>query len=168
MKGKVAGGKGISETKSKQQSPCSNCMHRPVMSWGNTCSTCIHWPVTGMHQPVMSQANACTCCMGSKVSSLFRIYLYPYYFDEKEGVCCHLVSDFLNNFILGCCWSEAYLGCQITWKGDYPELSRKATVGNFSYPQLFNPTNKVSTRWFDHISWNSLDQLHDLTKHSLL
>jgi hypothetical protein len=24
--------KGISETKSKQQSPCSNCMHRPVMS----------------------------------------------------------------------------------------------------------------------------------------
>ncbi len=25
--------KGISETKSKQQSPCSNCMHRPVTSW---------------------------------------------------------------------------------------------------------------------------------------
>jgi hypothetical protein len=30
---KVAGGKGISEMKSKQQSLCSNCMHRPVMSW---------------------------------------------------------------------------------------------------------------------------------------
>ena len=29
---KVGGDKGISETKSKQQSPCSNCMHRPVMS----------------------------------------------------------------------------------------------------------------------------------------
>ncbi len=33
---KVAGGKGISETKLKQQSPCSNCMHHPVMSWGNS------------------------------------------------------------------------------------------------------------------------------------
>jgi hypothetical protein len=46
---KVAGGKGISEMKSKQQSPCSNCMHRPVMSWGKACSTCMHWPVTWMH-----------------------------------------------------------------------------------------------------------------------
>ncbi len=27
---KVSGDKGISETKSKQQSPCSNCMHWPV------------------------------------------------------------------------------------------------------------------------------------------
>jgi hypothetical protein len=32
-KAKVAGGKGISETKLKQQSPCSNCMHQLVMSW---------------------------------------------------------------------------------------------------------------------------------------
>ncbi len=46
--------KGISEMKSKQQSPCSNCMHRSVISW----------PIT------------CTYCMGSKVSSLSRIYLY--------------------------------------------------------------------------------------------
>jgi hypothetical protein len=30
-KAKAAGG--ISETKSKQQSPCSDCMHQPVMSW---------------------------------------------------------------------------------------------------------------------------------------
>jgi len=29
---KVAGDKGISEMKSKQQSPCSNCMHQPVTS----------------------------------------------------------------------------------------------------------------------------------------
>ena len=29
---KVAGDKGISETKSKQQRPCSNCMHQPVTS----------------------------------------------------------------------------------------------------------------------------------------
>jgi hypothetical protein len=39
-----------------------------------------------MHQPVMSQAHhmvaACTYCMGSKVSSLSRIYLYPSYFDR--------------------------------------------------------------------------------------
>jgi len=34
VKSKVAGDKGISETKSKQ-SPCSNCMHRPVTSWSN-------------------------------------------------------------------------------------------------------------------------------------
>jgi hypothetical protein len=77
---KVAGGKGISETKSKQQSPCSNCMHQPVMPWGNACSTCMHWPVMCMHWPVMSQANACTYCMGSKVPSLSRIYLYSSYF----------------------------------------------------------------------------------------
>jgi hypothetical protein len=30
---KVAGDKGISEEKSKQQSPCSNCMHQLMMSW---------------------------------------------------------------------------------------------------------------------------------------
>jgi len=28
---KVAGDKGVSETKSKEQSPCSNCMPRPVI-----------------------------------------------------------------------------------------------------------------------------------------
>ncbi len=39
---KVAGGNSISEMKSKQQSPCSNCMHQPVTSWGNACSTCMH------------------------------------------------------------------------------------------------------------------------------
>jgi len=77
---KVAGGKGISETKSNQQSPCSNCMHQPVMSWGNACSTCMHWPVMYMHQPVTSQADACTYCMGSKVSSLSQMYLYSNYF----------------------------------------------------------------------------------------
>jgi hypothetical protein len=48
---KVAGDKGISETKSKQ-SPCSNCMHQPLMSWGNECSTCMHKPVMCMNQPV--------------------------------------------------------------------------------------------------------------------
>jgi len=70
---KVAGDKGISKLKSKQQSPCSNCMHRPVTSWGNACSTCMHCPVT-------SQGDACTYCMGSKASSLSRIYLYSSYF----------------------------------------------------------------------------------------
>jgi hypothetical protein len=72
---KVAGDNGISEMKSKQQSPYSNCMHQPVMSWDNACSTC-------MHKPVMSQADACTYCMGSKVSSVSQIYLYTSYFDN--------------------------------------------------------------------------------------
>jgi len=58
----VAGNKGIYEMKSKQQSPCNNCMHQPVMSWGNVYNTC-------MHQSVTSQADACTYCMGSNVSS---------------------------------------------------------------------------------------------------
>ncbi len=38
---------GISETKSKQQSPCSNCMHQPVMWWGNSCSRCMHKSLWG-------------------------------------------------------------------------------------------------------------------------
>jgi hypothetical protein len=68
--------KGISEMKLKQQSPCSNCMHRPVTSWGNT------W----MHLPVTSQADACTYCMGSKVSSFSRIYLYTSYFVGAQSI----------------------------------------------------------------------------------
>jgi hypothetical protein len=72
---------GISEMKSKQQRPCSNCIHQPVMSWENACSTCMHKPLSCMHRPVMSQDNACTYCMGSKVSSLSWIYLNSSYFD---------------------------------------------------------------------------------------
>ncbi len=41
-----AGDKGLSKKKSKQQSPCINCMHWPVMSWYNACSTCMHKPVS--------------------------------------------------------------------------------------------------------------------------
>ena len=80
---KVAGDKGISETKSKQQSPCSNCMHRLVMSWVNACSTSMHKPVRCMYQPVMSQADACSYCMGSVVLILSWIYLYSNYFVDK-------------------------------------------------------------------------------------
>ncbi len=40
--------KGISETKSKQQTPCSNCMHQPVMSQADAC----YW-----------KAFACMYCM---------------------------------------------------------------------------------------------------------
>ncbi len=57
--------KGIYEMNSKQQSQWSNCMHRPVMSWDNACTL---------------QADAWTYCMGSKVSSLYRAYLYSSYF----------------------------------------------------------------------------------------
>ncbi len=81
FKAKVAGGKCISKTKSKQQSPCSNFMHRPVVSMGNTC---MYWPVTCTHRHVISQADVCTYCMGSKVSSLSQIYLYSSYFGSKH------------------------------------------------------------------------------------
>ncbi len=109
---KVAGDKGISEMKSKQQSPCSNCMHQPVMSWGNACSTCMYKPVRCMHwpvhtSPVTSQADACTYCMGSKVSSLSQIYLYSSYFDSytrKQHIFRNLWNKFL---ILAVCWNLA-------------------------------------------------------------
>ncbi len=61
----------------------TNCMHQPVISWGNACSTWMHWPVMCTHQPVTSQADACTYCMGSKASSLSRIYLYSSYFGSR-------------------------------------------------------------------------------------
>ncbi len=104
---KAAGDKGISKIKSKQLSPCNNCTHQPVTSWGNACTTCIHKPVRCMqqpvtsqanacctcmhkpvrcmHQPVTSQADACTYCMVSKVSSLSRIYLFSTYFVWHES-----------------------------------------------------------------------------------
>jgi len=77
---KIAGGKGISEMKSKQQSPCSNYLHQPVMFWGNACSTCMHQSLRCMHRPVTSQADACTYCMGSVVLISSWIYLYSSYF----------------------------------------------------------------------------------------
>ncbi len=73
---KVAREKGISKTKSKQQNPCSNCMHWPVTSWGNACSTYMHASTCDVHE----LADAYTYCMGSKASSLSRIYLYSCYF----------------------------------------------------------------------------------------
>ncbi len=81
---KVAGDKGISETKSKEQSPCSNCMPQPVMSWCNACRTCMHKPVRCMHLPVTSQADACSYCMGSVDLILSWINLYSNYVGVKE------------------------------------------------------------------------------------
>ncbi len=101
---KVTRVKGTSETKSKQQSPCINCMHQPVTSWVNACSTCIHWPGMCMHRPVTSQANTCTYCMGSKVLSLSRIYLYSSYF-ALSFVQQQII--FLN--FLFCCMKVIYL-----------------------------------------------------------
>jgi len=49
------------------------CMHKHVR--------CMHWPVT-------SQADACTYNMGSKVSSLSRIYLYSSYFGSLIVLKC--------------------------------------------------------------------------------
>ncbi len=89
--------KGISETKSKQQSPCSNCMHQPVTLWGKSCSMCMHWPVwcnMYMHRPVTSQADACMYCMGSKISSLSQIYLYSSYFVHVQT--CMVFDNLIN------------------------------------------------------------------------
>ncbi len=96
---KVAGDKGISETKSKQHSPCSNCIPWPVTSWGSACSSCMHKPERCIHRPVMSQANICTYCMGSKVSSLSRIYLHSSYFDP----------DSLHVHTIISLWKQLYL-----------------------------------------------------------
>ncbi len=74
MEQKSSCSKGISETKSKQQSPCSNCMH-----WA--CDVMVQYMQYVHAWPVTSQADACTYCMGSKVSSLSQIYLYSSYFD---------------------------------------------------------------------------------------
>jgi hypothetical protein len=96
--------------RNKKQSPCSNCMHRPVTSWGNACSTCIHQPV--MHRDhsvyynlyaVTSQANACTYCMGSKVSSLSRIYLSPttlLYFHDLLDIQIYLIFQLYTFFLI--------------------------------------------------------------------
>jgi hypothetical protein len=61
--------------------------HRPVMSWGNACCTCMHKPVRCMHWPVMSQGDACSYCMGSVVLISSQIYLYSSYFE-----CVPLIS----------------------------------------------------------------------------
>ncbi len=100
---KVAGGKGISEMKSKQQSSCSNCMHRPVMSWSNACNTC---------------GDACTYCMGSEVSSLSGIYLYLYFVQgwfvkQKLMLSCNFRCDQIHNRHLDefTCTLLCYLSC---------------------------------------------------------
>jgi hypothetical protein len=80
-----------SEMKSKQQSPCSKCMHWPVTSWGNACSMY-------MHRPVTSQADTCTYYMGSKVSRLSQIYLYSSYFGTFND--CLFQGLYCNFFIV--------------------------------------------------------------------
>ncbi len=68
--------KGISETKSKWQSPCNYCMHQPVTSQANACTSHAYGCMCCMHCPMTSQADACSYCMGSVVLILSRIYLY--------------------------------------------------------------------------------------------
>jgi hypothetical protein len=67
--------KGICETKSKQQSPCSNWMQRPVTSQADACTSqayaCMYCIC-----PMTSQADACSYCMGFVVLISYRIYLY--------------------------------------------------------------------------------------------
>ncbi len=59
--------KGISETNLKLQIPCSKCMHQPVMSQADACTSKAYACKFCMHCPMMSQANACSYCRGSVV-----------------------------------------------------------------------------------------------------
>jgi hypothetical protein len=56
--------KGISETKSKQQSQCSNCMHRPVTSQADACTLQAYVCMYCMHCLLQSQADACSLLHG--------------------------------------------------------------------------------------------------------
>ncbi len=69
--------KGISEMKLKQQSPCSNCTHRPVMSHAIACTSQAYACINCMLCCMTSQADACSYCMGSVVliSSWICLYL---------------------------------------------------------------------------------------------
>ncbi len=62
--------------KSKQQSPCSSCMYRPVMSQADACTLQAYACMYCMHCPMMSQGDAGSYCMGSVVLILSRIHLY--------------------------------------------------------------------------------------------
>jgi hypothetical protein len=68
----------ISETKSKWQSPCSKCMHWPVTSQADACTSQAYACMYCMHCPLMSQADACSYCFGSVVLILSQIYLDLY------------------------------------------------------------------------------------------
>jgi hypothetical protein len=81
--------KGISETKSKQQTPCSNCMHQPVMSLANACTSQAYACIFCMHCPMTSQADSCSYCMGSVVLILSWIYLNLQLLCQIVAVCCH-------------------------------------------------------------------------------
>jgi len=72
---KSAGDKGISVMRLKHQNPCSKCMHWPVISQADACTSQAYAWIYCMHCPMMSQANACSYCMGSVVLISFWIYL---------------------------------------------------------------------------------------------
>ncbi len=68
--------KGISETNLKLLIPCSKCMHQPVTSQADACTSQAYACMYCMHCPMTSQANACSYCMDSVVLIFSRIYLY--------------------------------------------------------------------------------------------
>jgi len=66
----------LSETNLKLWIPCSKCMHRPMMSQADACTSQAYTCMYCMHCPIMSQADACNYCMGYVVLFLSRIYPY--------------------------------------------------------------------------------------------
>ncbi len=68
--------KGISETKSNQQSPCSKCMHQPVTPQADTCTSQAYACMYCMHGPMMSQGDACSYYTDSVVLISSQIYIY--------------------------------------------------------------------------------------------
>ncbi len=80
--------KGISETKLKQQSPCSNCMHWPVTSW----------PTVGSHHRDRTYENKIKCPCGtlSKPTVHHRLITW----DLKFQVC--LGYTFTSSYFANC------------------------------------------------------------------
>ncbi len=78
--------KGISETNLKLKIPCSKCMHQPVTSQANACTSQAYACMYCMHCPMMSEVDACSYCLGSVVliSSQIYLYLQPLWFQFRS------------------------------------------------------------------------------------
>ncbi len=68
--------KGVSETNLKLKIPCRKCMHWPVTSQANACTSHSYPCMYCLPCPMTSQADACSYCMDSVVSISSQIYLY--------------------------------------------------------------------------------------------
>jgi len=94
--------------KSKQQSPCSKCMHWPVTSQADACTSQAYTCMYCMHCPMTSQADACSYCMGSVVWFCLRYTFISSYFEDQSYLCfilevidCPVSHIFVSKF---CQW----------------------------------------------------------------